>query len=277
MRRPSAFTFIFILLLVAGALVAWHYRARGQGGISAPEGGAMLALRPLQRGLNGVGGWVSDVARVVVRRGDLAGENRALSRKVAFLESERARLLRYRSDNEELRRLLKMPEMAGGGSVAADIVAFSGGDTSRRITLNAGTKRGVRPKDMVYNERGLVGQVESADAFSSIAVLLTDAQLSGVGAMTARTQASGVVVGDGARACEMKYLPFNADVRPGDLVMTSGQSDIFPRGLVIGRVVGVERDKTYSRLSAQVEPVVDFDRITAVRIRIGAGKKASAE
>jgi rod shape-determining protein MreC len=271
MRRPSTLTFIIILLLVCGALVAWHYRARGQGAIAAPESAVMLALRPLQRGLMGVGGWASDVARVAVRRGDLADENRTLARKVAFLESERLRLVRYRTDNEELRRLLKMPELAGGHSVTADIVAFAGTNVAQRITLNAGSRSGVRPKDVVYNERGLVGQIEAVANFSSTAVLLTDPQLSGVGAMTARTRAPGVVVGDGENGCEMEYLPFNADVRPGDLVVTSGKSEIFPRGLVIGRVAQIERDKTYSRLSARVEPVVAFDRITAVHIRVGAG------
>lgn len=270
MRRPSTLTFIIVLLLVCGGWVAWHYRARGQGDIALPEAGAMLALRPLQRGLTGVGGWFSDMARVAVRRGDLASENRALERKNAFLEGERQRLLRYRTDNEELRRLLHMPKLSGGTTVTADIVAFSGTDVAQRITLNVGSNRGVRPKDVVYNERGLVGQIEAVARFSSTAILVTDQQLSGVGAMTARTRAPGVVVGDGERGCEMKYLPFSADVRAGDLVVTSGKSEIFPRGLIIGRVVQIERDKIYSRLSARIEPAVAFDRITAVHIRTGA-------
>jgi rod shape-determining protein MreC len=63
-----------------------------------------------------------------------------------------------------------------------------------------------------------------------------------------------------------------ADVREGDTVLTSGLSDIFPRGLVLGRVLKVERDKRYSRLTAQVEPAVPFDQVSAVNVRIGAGQ-----
>ncbi len=94
--------------------------------------------------------------------------------------------------------------------------------------------------------------------------------------MTARTMAKGIVQGTGDRICKMTYLDFQADVREGDLVLTSGDSTIFPRGLVIGRVLKVEKNKTYSKMQAYIDPAVPFDRISAVYVRTLDRSRAAA-
>jgi rod shape-determining protein MreC len=100
-------------------------------------------------------------------------------------------------------------------------------------------------------------------------VLLTDRE-SGVGAMSTRTMAKGWVNGTGARTLQMSFLDYNSDVREGDLIVTSGLSEIFPRGLIIGRVLRVDRNKSYSSLSAEIDPAVPFDQLSAVFVRTGA-------
>jgi rod shape-determining protein MreC len=100
-------------------------------------------------------------------------------------------------------------------------------------------------------------------------LLLTDRQ-SGVGAITVRSGARGVLQGTGGNLCEMQYFDFNSDVRTGDMVVTSGDSEIFPHGMVLGTIVKVEKDKTYSRLTAWVEPAVSFDDLNAVWVRTNA-------
>jgi rod shape-determining protein MreC len=85
--------------------------------------------------------------------------------------------------------------------------------------------------------------------------------------MTARSMAKGVVQGTGERICKMTYLDYQADVREGDLVLSSGDATVFPRGLVIGRVLRVQKNKTYSTMSAFIDPAVPFDRISAVYVR----------
>jgi rod shape-determining protein MreC len=96
---------------------------------------------------------------------------------------------------------------------------------------------------------------------------LTD-RLAGVGAMISRTLAKGILKGTGESQCQLSYLDYGADVREGDLVVTSGDSEIFPRGLVLGHVVSIARDPRYSSLTATIEPAVAFDRLSAVYVRI---------
>jgi rod shape-determining protein MreC len=197
-----------------------------------------------------------------------------LRARLADAEGENKRLVRYRRENEELRQLLNMRKPSGGSGVAADVVSLASTDLARRITLNVGARQGVRPKDVVYTARGVVGQVIQVSPLTSKVLLLTDRQ-SGVGAMTARTTARGVVKGTGKSDCKMMYLDFQADVREGDLVVTSGESEIFPKGLIIGRVLRVEKDKTYSNMTAYIDPAVPFDQISAVYVRVQTGQGGS--
>ena len=278
MRRPL--TFFLVLLAIAGVLVFWQKRAQKSGGISTPASLAFGILRPGQKIVLSVGGWVSDVGRVMFRRKDLATENSDLRARMADVEGQNLRLQRYRRENEELQSLLKMPKPAGGSTIAAQIVSFDVTDSAQRVFVNVNQRQGVRAKDVVYTSHGIAGQVVNADYKllpipTSQVVLLTD-RTSSVGAVVARTGATGIVQGTGGVLCKLNYLDFHADVREGDTVLSSGLvvkiGGVFPKGLVIGRVIKVERDKTLSRLTAYVDPAVPFDQITSVLVRVGANK-----
>lgn len=272
MRRSSL---IFGLgLVVCAVFVAWHYIARrgNSGGLSMPEKIALGLVRGPQRGFASAGSWLGDVGRAATSRDSIVAQNRSLQTRVDQLEGENTRLRRYLKENQELRALLKMPSAYGGENVAADVVGVDFSDYARLITLNIGPGQGVRPKDMVFTARGLVGQVYSTGGGplpSSQVLLLTDRN-SSVGAMTQRTMAKGWVRGSG-QGCAMELVSFEADVREGDLIVTSGDSAIFPRGVVIGRVLKVRRNKTYSTQKAEIEPSVPFDRLSGVFVRTQAG------
>ena len=268
MKRPSPPVYIAVLLGLCMALVAWHYVALARGGASLPESAAFLVLRGVQRPLLVVGDWFSDVGRTIVGRGGVIAENERLRGEVADLRGQNQRLLRYRRDNDELRKLLGMKPPKGGKAIAADITTLDAFDQARQIHLNVGSAQGVKPKDVVFVEEGLVGQVISVTPLDCTVLLLTDREAR-VGAVTQRG-ARGVVQGTGEAVGKMAYLNFNADVREGDLVYTSGESEIFPKGLIIGQVLKARRDKGYSRLTAFIEPAVSFDRLSVVYVRVGA-------
>src|SRR4028119_2473217 len=224
MRRPAPFILIFVLLVIAAVAVGWQRAAHSNGGISAPEGVVYLVLRPVQRTLSTVGDWFSDLGRTMFRRGGVVEENERLRGEVANLRGQTQRLSRYRRENEELRRLLKLKPPEGGTSIAADVVSLDATPYARRVTLSIGTRQGVRSKDVVFVAQGVVGQVVDVSPFTSKVVLLTDRE-SGVGAMSTRTMAKGWINGTGTRTLQMSFLDYNSDVREGDLIVTSGLSE----------------------------------------------------
>ncbi len=272
MRRLSAPVFFALMLTVCVGLVWWQKRASQNGRLSAPAGATLGVLGSTNRVLDGVGSWFGDVGRTMIRRGGTLSKNETLQLRVADLEGQNARLARLQSENDELRGLLQTPKAPGGKSVAADIVALDASNFTRRITLNVGSRSGVRAKDVVYVAQGVVGQVIETSPFNCVVLLLTDGDAGAIGAMTARTQAKGLLFGTGKPNCRLEiFSSYQADVREGDLVLTSGLSAIFPRGLVLGRVFRVTRDKNYSRLRAEVEPAAPLDKIATVWVRTNAG------
>ena len=168
--------------------------------------------------------------------------------------------------------MLKTPKAPGGKSIAADVVALDSSNYTRRVTLDVGARQGVRVKDVVYVAQGAVGQVVEVSPFNCIVLLLTDGDAGAIGAMTSRTAAKGLLFGTGGPKCRLEvFSSYQADVREGALALTSGLSDIVPRGLVLGRILKVKRDKSYSRLTAEVEPMAPLERLSVVYVRVGAG------
>ncbi|HEX8550716.1 MAG TPA: rod shape-determining protein MreC [Abditibacteriaceae bacterium] len=269
MRRSSPVVLLVFLLALCAFVVAWSRLSRSRGGQAAPAGAVQATLQWPQRAVLAVGDWAGDVGRTLFRRGGTVADNDRLRREVEGLRAQSQRLARYERENRELRALLQMPKTGGGVIRSAAVVSLNATDYARSITLGIGSRSGVREKDAVFTPQGAIGQVDSVGPFTCNVKLLTD-RAAGVGAMVGRTAARGVVKGTGEGLCRLSYLDFRADVREGDVVFTSGDSQIFPRGLVIGRVTKVERDKNYSQLTAWVDPAVSFDRLSVVAVRTGA-------
>ena len=268
LRRVSSPIFLLLLLIACGALALWQNSAQSRGGVAAPGGVALGTVSVTHRVLDGVSTWFGDVGRTMFRRGSVVQDNQQLRAQLSDWNGRAQSLSRLQRENDELRGLLRMPKIANGKSVAADVIALDANNLARRITLDAGATRGVRAKDVVYTSEGVVGQVIQVSPLNSVVLLLTDGETGRVGAMTSRTGAKGILRGVGASTCEMEFMDSaRADVREGDTILTSGLSDIFPRGLTLGRVLEVKRDKRYTRLTAIVEPAAHLDNISAALIR----------
>jgi rod shape-determining protein MreC len=95
------------------------------------------------------------------------------------------------------------------------------------------------------------------------------------GALLERTRAQGVVIGFGNGELRMEYVPGTSDVKPGDLVVTSGIDGIYPKGFVIGTVDAVDRGQgPYHEIV--VRPAVDFSRLEEVLVVLTPPASGSA-
>ena len=252
-------------------LIGWQTAAASRHAMSLPDSAATAALSPLQIGLRAGGAYLSDVGHVIVRRDDLASENVRLKTELDETRAQNARLLSLQRENEELRALLKIPDLPGGASIIAPVVSSDTSPLSRRLTLGVGTRQGVGARDVVYSAQGVVGQVTRVGEITCVVTLLIDRE-GALGARVARTGAQGVVLGDGTRIARLDYLAYDADVREGDTVLSSGlareQGAVFPPGLVIGRVRSVEKNRVTSQQSALIEPAVPFESLSVVKVRL---------
>ena len=252
-------------------LVAWQTVAAGRGAMALPDSVAATGLSPLQIGMRAGGRYLVDVGHVIIRRDDLASENARLRAQLDEANAQNARLLSLSRENEELRALLKIPDLPGGASITAPVVSSDTSPLSRRLTLGVGSAQGVTLRDVVYGAQGVVGQVTRVGEMTCVVTLLIDRE-GALGARIGRSGAQGVVTGDGSRLARLDYLPYDADVREGDTVLSSGQARdsgaVFPPGLVIGRVRSVEKDRVTSQQSATIEPAVPFESLSVVKVRL---------
>lgn len=162
------------------------------------------------------------------------------------------------------------------GLCAATVIAFTtaqsesgGGQYLTEITVNRGTLHGVSEGMPVVTPRGLVGVVVEAEINHARIRTLLDTSVS-VASVTTRGAQNGLCEGDHALIhdgqARLRYLPEEADVEVGDVVVTSGRGSVYPYGIPVGRVTEVNAN-AYSRTTeAAVEPFVDMTELSDVMI-----------
>ena len=191
-------------------------------------------------------------------------ENEELTRELAHvrLELQQQRALVDRS--RALQTLLGLRDQSQVPTMAAAIIAAGATPDFRTVTIDKGSRDGVRSDMAVIAPGGVVGRVVVPSLRAAKVQLLIDRNAA-AGALVERSRAQGVVVGGGDDRLRLDYVSEVADVVTGDIVMTSGIDGIFPKGFVIGRVVGVEKSGgAYSRIV--VAPAVDFRALEDVLV-----------
>jgi rod shape-determining protein MreC len=191
-------------------------------------------------------------------------ENDSLKRDLAAaqiaVQEQRALASRARG----LEKLLELRDTVTLQTTAAEIIGAASSPDFRTVTIDKGSREGLRPDMAVIAPAGVVGRIVVPSARSAKVQLLVDRNAA-AGAIVERSRAQGVVVGAGGDRLDMEYVSEAYEVVVGDVVVTSGIDGIYPKGFVIGRVESVERSGgAYKRI--RVQPAVDFTGIEEVLV-----------
>ena len=218
----------------------------------------------VQRGtmalIDGVRGiWSGYIALQTVQQENTALRQELQSLQVT-LQQERAEA--QRTDN--LRQLLELRERAQLDTVAAEVIAGAASLDFQTVTIDKGSSDQLATDMAVISPAGVVGRVILPTRRASKVQLLIDRNAA-AGALIERTRVQGVVVGMGDGMLRMQYVPGTADVKTGDLVVTSGIDGIYPKGFVIGTIDHADRGAgAYHEIV--IRPAVDFGRLEEVLI-----------
>jgi rod shape-determining protein MreC len=211
--------------------------------------------------------WSGYVELVGVRQ-----EREWLRRRVRELEALADDSAEINAENERLHGLLKLGDSLPRGAVAARVAGADVGGLFRTITLNKGEQDGVEKGMAVIAADGVVGRIVSTSPHASRVLLAVDPS-SGVDAIVQRTRARGIVEGGSDAGCRLKFVKRREELLVGDRVITSGQDGIFPRGVSIGRIVGVPQDDRGLFQTAEVEPTVDSSKLEEVLVVAAAPRE----
>ena len=275
-KSPVARYWSVFALVVAGVSIgAWH-NARTRSGrpdilAGAVRGAVAVPASILGRSTR----WVGAQTGWIFRGRGVSAENERLSRRVADLESENASLREARIGYDRLRADLNFVRTIKRPPLAAEIWSRRPDPKYDTLIISRGSRDGVKPHDLVICPEGIVGYVSEADPITATVVLLTD-QNSTLGARVQRagSRAVGLCHGSNGPLLSMTDLEHEADVKPGDLVVTSGLSRLYPktlegtppRDLIIGVVVKVQADPAGAGKTALVRPKANYDRMEEVYV-----------
>ena len=233
-----------MLLAAAIVLITIDFRQPDGGPVDRLQRLAIAVFGPLQRGASAVVRPVGDLAGGVAELGGLRQDNRRLEAEVARLRAQERTYADVLGENRRLRGALGMAGRCGCRTVGASVVASSGSNFQLSVTVDAGSRQGVRRDMAVVDADGLVGRVTQVTADYATVLLVTD-PASGVAATLApgpaRGKAPGIVKGSGAQLLSFQPVRAGTEVRRGDPVVTQGyQGSVFPAGLPIGVVERVD-------------------------------------
>src|ERR1700742_2280786 len=129
----------------------------------------------------------------------------------------------------------------------------------QRVLVNRGTFNGVFKGQAVLDDKGLLGQTTHVGPWSAEVILITDPEHA-IPVLVERTGLRTIAVGAGDTATlALPYLPGNADVKPGDLLVTSGLGGVFPAGYPVARVSEVHRDAVQPLAQVRAIPFADMN------------------
>jgi len=236
-RRSAALLGAFVI----AHLMLISHQVDGGEGLSLLQRIVLSALSPFQQATAGAYRFVGDVWRGYFDLRDVRQENDQLRTSVRDLQVRLHETQARAREAARLRQILDLRQLLPGEPLVAEVIARDGLPWFRTLTLNKGTSQGVKLNSPVVCPSGVVGRVIAVGPQVARVQLLWDRD-SGVGARVERSRVTGVVSGQigvqiGATpTLLMKYVPLQADVVPGDVVVTSGLDQIYPKGLVLGRV-----------------------------------------
>jgi rod shape-determining protein MreC len=195
----------------------------------------------------------------------LEEENRRLKKQNERLAGQ---LIQYQEGHREalrLRQLLNIKEQLHAAPVIAEVIDHERSSVFKSILINRGTAHGLNVGLPVLNDQGIVGRITECAWHVCRAMLIVDRN-SNVSALLQEGRAQGVLQGDGAAGCRLKYIPKTEEVSVGDAVISSGMGGIFPKGVLLGVVAAVDKREGAFFQRIDVQPSVDFGKLEEVLV-----------
>jgi len=194
-------------------------------------------------------------------------ENEKLKKEAALLRQQLSMAEESARENRRLKSLIGFKQNTPLGLVAARVIARDPSNWSSVIIIDKGKDNGLRPSLAVITEKGLVGKVTEVGKTTSKIMLITDPNL-GVSALLARSREEGLVSGTLENLLIMRYLPKDVDMKVSDIVISSGLSQIFPKGIIIGKVIEVGTEFSGLSRFAIIKPAVNLSTLEEVLVII---------
>ena len=260
LRYRSLILLAAVLLL---QLLLMAYQLRRNRDIPLVRYGAVLVVSPVQKGLSAM---VHGVQSVWFGYLDLHGARRENEELLRHLDAMKLENNRLREQSDELKRLqvlLDLREQVASHTLVARVIGSSSSETARMVTLDKGQDSGIEPDMPVLVPEGVVGKVLHVFPGTAQVLLVTD-PYSGVACLVQDSRVHGVLKGENKPLCSLAYVPNGEPIHPGQKVVTSGEDQVYPKGLPVGVVVEAKPGLEFQQV--MVLPLAPLNRLDEVLV-----------
>jgi len=207
--------------------------------------------------------WLGDN---LTTRATLQEENQRLRAEETVLKAQLQRYISLEMENMRLRRLLDSTTQLGDRLQVAELLAIDLDPFTRQVLINKGLQHDIYVGQPVLDADGIFGQVIHTTPLNSVVMLVTDPGHA-LPVHVNRNGLRAIAAGTGNnQKLELLYIPNNADIKAGDLLLTSGLGGTFPAGYPVGIVTEVTPDSTQAYATVYAEPKALLDQSREVML-----------
>lgn len=202
----------------------------------------------------------AEFASQYINRDELIAENDALERKVLLLKGRLQKLAALKAENERIRNLLASGRSIDDKVLIAEILSVTPSPYQHYVKLNKGSLDGISKGQAMIDGNGIMGQIISTTPMDATAIMITDAN-HGIPVEVNRTGLQTIARGRGkAEQLTLPFLPTNADIHEGDLLVSSGLGGRYPPGYPVARISKVTHQSGHEFLTVVAEPEASLNR-----------------
>ncbi len=263
LRKYKTIIFIAALLVVALSMIFYNLKYGTDN--SFPRKIVLEAIAPVQKALSSsIASVKDDWSRYIFLVG-IVEENKNLKKEI---EQLKAVLISYQESYQEAKRLRKLLSLSDDYKyrfISARVIGREQAALSRVILIDKGSSDGLKTGMPVVAPPGLIGRLIDVSWHVSRVLLFID-ENSNIDAIVQRNRTQGIISGAGSSGLIFKYISKTQDVKEGDVIVSAGMGGVFPKGMLIGQVIHVDKQDASLFLKINVAPFTDFSKLEEILI-----------
>jgi rod shape-determining protein MreC len=268
-KNKLAVAIIVLSVIFLGIII--YTTNNGQKGVVSS--GVATVTNPLQKVIFKVNNSLKNTVSFFLNFSEVKEENKALTNENIELQNKLLEYDKLKEENDRLREVLNFKNSKDNYSyMGAEIIGYSGESFSKGYIIDRGENDGLTKDMIVISNKGLVGKITSTGSNWAIVESLISENISVAIMVNSTRETTGILTGyktnNNEYLTEVTNLPINSAIKEGDVIVTSGLGQIYPKEIRIGEVISVETDEVKVEKTAIVKPYVDFNKLEEIFVVI---------
>ncbi len=259
-------SFFLLMMIALGMLIA----DLQSNSVRSVRSALAVVLTPVQWLVDAPTAIADDISMVLVERASLIKDNNQLRSSSIILERQVQQMATLRAENIRLRELLNASARVDDKVLLTELIGVNPDPFQHQVILNKGSEDGVFIGQPVLDAGGIMGQVVEVSLYTNRTMLVTDGRHA-LPVEVVRNGMRAIALGKGLHSeLDITHIPDNADIRTGDLLVSSALGGRFPYGYPLAKVFSVERDPSRKFMIVRAKPLA---RLNNSRYVLMVGKQ----